>query len=105
MTRNPRHRFCTVAVPPNPRQRRRLVELFEICETRNGSRAPDIDQPAAAHISACSGMGIGGSDDRAGVGIGRAFTGGPPASTSEQLSHSLTRTPRRPAPTPPPEVG
>ncbi len=41
--------------------------------------------PAAVYIETHGGIGIGGSDDHAGVDIGRTFTETPPASTPEQF--------------------
>lgn len=79
------HPFFAVAAPLMPRHRRRLAELFRTWETRNGSRAPELNMPAAVYIETHGGTGIGGSDDHAGVDIGRTFTATPPASTPEEL--------------------
>ena len=44
--------------------------------------------PAAVYIETHGGTGVGGSDDHAGVDIGRTFTETPPASTPEEfLAH------------------
>ena len=51
--------------------------------------------PAAVYIETHGGTGIGGSDDHAGVDIGRTFTETPPASTPEEfLAHVREGTPR-----------
>jgi glycosyltransferase involved in cell wall biosynthesis/predicted metal-dependent phosphoesterase TrpH len=82
------HPYYTVAAPLTPRHRRRLVELFGIWEVRNGARARELNRPAAIYIATHDGVGIGGSDDHAGVDIGRTFTETPPARTpAEYLDH------------------
>ncbi len=82
------HPYYTVAAPLSPRHRRRLVELFAIWEVRNGARARELNRPAAIYIATHDGIGIGGSDDHAGVDIGRTFTETPPAGTpAELLAH------------------
>jgi glycosyltransferase involved in cell wall biosynthesis/predicted metal-dependent phosphoesterase TrpH len=82
------HPFFAVAAPLRARHRRRLAELFGIWETRNGSRARELNMPAAVYIETHGGTGIGGSDDHAGVDIGRTYTETPPASTPEEfLAH------------------
>jgi glycosyltransferase involved in cell wall biosynthesis/predicted metal-dependent phosphoesterase TrpH len=82
------HPFFDVAAPLTPRHRRRLAELFPVWEVRNGSRAPELNMPAALYIETRGGTGIGGSDDHAGVDIGRTFTEAPAAATPEEfLSH------------------
>jgi glycosyltransferase involved in cell wall biosynthesis/predicted metal-dependent phosphoesterase TrpH len=84
------HPFFYVAAPLTRRHRRRLAELFPIWEVRNGSRAAELNMPAAVYIETHGGTGIGGSDDHAGVDIGRTFTEGPAAETPEEfLSHLL----------------
>src|SRR5918992_1344325 len=71
-----------------PRHRRRLAELFPIWEVRNGSRAPELNMPAAIYIDTHGGIGIGGSDDHAGIDGGRTWTEAPAAATPEQfLAH------------------
>ena len=82
------HPFFAVAAPLTARHRRRLAELFPIWETRNGSRARELNMPAAVYIETHGGTGIGGSDDHAGVDIGRTYTQTPPSSTPEEfLAH------------------
>jgi glycosyltransferase involved in cell wall biosynthesis/predicted metal-dependent phosphoesterase TrpH len=85
------HPFYAVAAPLEARHRRRLTRLFPVWETRNGSRAPELNLPAAVYIETHGGAGVGGSDDHAGVDIGRTWTETPPASTPEQLLKSLRR--------------
>jgi glycosyltransferase involved in cell wall biosynthesis/predicted metal-dependent phosphoesterase TrpH len=83
------HPYYTVAAPLTPRHRRRLVELFAIWEVRNGSRARELNRPAAMYISTRDLIGIGGSDDHAGVDIGRTFTETPPAASPAELLEHL----------------
>jgi glycosyltransferase involved in cell wall biosynthesis/predicted metal-dependent phosphoesterase TrpH len=68
------HPYYRVAAPLRPRHRRRLAQLFEVWEVRNGARARELNRPAATYIGALDGAGIGGSDDHAGVDIGRTWT-------------------------------
>jgi glycosyltransferase involved in cell wall biosynthesis/predicted metal-dependent phosphoesterase TrpH len=79
------HPFFNVAEPLTRRHRRRLAELFPIWEVRNGSRAAELNMPAVVYIETHGGTGIGGSDDHAGVDIGRTFTEAPAAATPEEL--------------------
>ncbi len=82
------HPYYTVAAPLSARHRRRLAELFGIWETRNGARAPELNRPAATYVATRDSVGIGGSDDHAGVDIGRTYTETPCAHTSaEFLAH------------------
>jgi glycosyltransferase involved in cell wall biosynthesis/predicted metal-dependent phosphoesterase TrpH len=79
------HPFYNVAAPLTRRHRRRLAELFSVWEVRNGSRAAELNMPAAIYVDTHGGTGIGGSDDHAGVDIGRTFTEAPAASTPEEF--------------------
>src|ERR1700761_2289629 len=79
------HPFFTVAAPLTRRHRRRLAELFPIWEVRNGSRAAELNMPAAVYVDTNGGTGIAGSDDHAGVDIGRTWTEVPPAATPEEF--------------------
>ncbi len=82
------HPFYAVEAPLTPRHRRRLTRMFEVWEIRNGSRAPELNMPAAVYIETHGGTGVAGSDDHAGVDIGRTFTRTPAASTPEEfLTH------------------
>ena len=82
------HPFYAVAAPLTARHRRRLAELFPIWETRNGSRAKELNLPAFVYIETHGGTAIGGSDDHAGIDIGRTFTETPRATTpAEFLAH------------------
>src|SRR5918998_3400501 len=82
------HPFYAVSAPLAARHRRRLAELFPVWEVRNGSRAPELNLPAAVYIDTHGGTGIGGSDDHAGVDIGRTWSETPDASTPEEfLAH------------------
>src|SRR5579871_278960 len=82
------HPFYAVAAPLTSRHRRRLAELFPIWETRNGSRARELNMPAAIYVETQGGIAIGGSDDHAGIDIGRTFTSAPAATTpAESLEH------------------
>ncbi|MDP9292827.1 MAG: hypothetical protein M3O90_00145, partial [Actinomycetota bacterium] len=82
------HPFYAVAAPLGPRHRRRLAELFGVWEVRNGSRAPELNLPAAVYIDTHGGTGIGGTDDHAGIDIGRTWTQAPAAATpADFLAH------------------
>ena len=82
------HPFYAVAAPLTARHRRRLAELFPIWETRNGSRAKELNLPAFVYIETHGGTAIGGSDDHAGIDIGRTFTETPRAQTPQEfLAH------------------
>ena len=82
------HPYYTVGAPLSARHRRRLAKLFDIWEIRNGARARELNRPAASYIATLDGAGIGGSDDHAGVDIGRTYTEAPPARTpAEFLAH------------------
>jgi glycosyltransferase involved in cell wall biosynthesis/predicted metal-dependent phosphoesterase TrpH len=83
------HPFYNVAAPLGRRHRRRLAELFPIWEVRNGSRAAELNAPAVVYVETHGGTGVGGSDDHAGVDIGRTFTETPAASTPEELLRHL----------------
>jgi glycosyltransferase involved in cell wall biosynthesis len=55
---------------------------------RNGARARELNRPAATYVATLDGAGIGGSDDHAGVDIGRTWTQTPEARTPERfLAH------------------
>ncbi|HET8863487.1 MAG TPA: glycosyltransferase [Solirubrobacterales bacterium] len=79
------HPFYNVAAPLTARHRRRLAELFPIWEVRNGSRAAELNMPAVVYVETHGSTGIGGSDDHAGVDIGRTYTEVPSASTPEEF--------------------
>jgi glycosyltransferase involved in cell wall biosynthesis/predicted metal-dependent phosphoesterase TrpH len=85
------HPFYNVAAPLTRRHRRRLAELFPIWEVRNGSRAPELNMPAVVYVETHGSTGIGGSDDHAGVDIGRTYTEVPAASTPEEFLDRLRR--------------
>jgi glycosyltransferase involved in cell wall biosynthesis/predicted metal-dependent phosphoesterase TrpH len=79
------HPFYAVAAPLTARHRRRLAELFPIWETRNGSRAKELNLPAFVYIETHGGTAIGGSDDHAGIDVGRTFTETPRAATAPEF--------------------
>jgi glycosyltransferase involved in cell wall biosynthesis/predicted metal-dependent phosphoesterase TrpH len=83
------HPFYNVDAPLLPRHRRLLAELFPVWEVRNGSRAAELNMPAAVYTETHGGTGIGGSDDHAGVDIGRTFTEALAAATPEEFLHHL----------------
>jgi glycosyltransferase involved in cell wall biosynthesis/predicted metal-dependent phosphoesterase TrpH len=85
------HPFFNVAAPLTRRHRRRLAELFPVWEVRNGSRAAELNMPAAVYVDTHGGTGIGGSDDHAGVDIGRTFTEVLDARTPEEFLRHLRR--------------
>ncbi|HLH14324.1 MAG TPA: glycosyltransferase, partial [Solirubrobacteraceae bacterium] len=79
------HPYYTVAAPLSARHRRRLAELFGVWEVRNGARARELNRPAATYVATRDGVGIGGSDDHAGIDIGRTYTETPPARTPAEF--------------------
>jgi len=79
------HPYYTVDAPLTSRHRRRLAQLFSVWETRNGARARELNRPAAMYVSTLGITGIGGSDDHAGVDIGRTWTEAPPAGTPAEF--------------------
>jgi glycosyltransferase involved in cell wall biosynthesis/predicted metal-dependent phosphoesterase TrpH len=80
--------YIVGATPLTARHRRRLSELFGVWEIRNGARAPELNRPAATYVATRDGIGIGGSDDHAGVDIGRTYTQAPAAITPQEfLAH------------------
>jgi glycosyltransferase involved in cell wall biosynthesis/predicted metal-dependent phosphoesterase TrpH len=82
------HPYYTVGAPLRSRHRRRLAELFAVWEVRNGARARELNLPAATYVATRDGIGIGGSDDHAGVDIGRTYTEAPAARTPQEfLAH------------------
>jgi predicted metal-dependent phosphoesterase TrpH len=82
------HPYYHVGAPLTPRHRRRLAQLFDVWEVRNGARARELNRPAATYVATLDGAGIGGSDDHAGIDIGRTWTQTPPARTpAEFLAH------------------
>ena len=82
------HPYYNVGAPLTARHRRRLAELFPVWEVRNGARARELNRPAATYVATRDGIGVGGSDDHAGVDIGRTFTEAPAAATpAEYLAH------------------
>jgi glycosyltransferase involved in cell wall biosynthesis len=89
ITRALAHPFYNVDAPLTSRHRRRLAELFPVWEVRNGSRAAELNMPAAIYVETHGGTGIGGSDDHAGVDIGRTFTEAPAAATPEEFLRRL----------------
>ena len=73
------HPFYAVGAPLTARHRRRLAQLFPIWETRNGSRAKELNLPAFVYIETHGGTAIGGTDDHAGIDIGQTYTETPHA--------------------------
>jgi hypothetical protein len=83
------HPFYAVEAPLTARHRRRLAELFGVWEVRNGARAPELNAPAAVYVDTHGGTGVGGSDDHAGVDIGRTWTEAPAASSPREFLDHL----------------
>jgi glycosyltransferase involved in cell wall biosynthesis/predicted metal-dependent phosphoesterase TrpH len=82
------HPWYAVGAPLSARHRRRLAQLFGVWETRNGARSRDLNRPAAMYAATRYGTGIGGSDDHAGIDIGRTWTETPRSSSPEEfLAH------------------
>ncbi len=85
------HPYYNVGAPLTARHRRRLAELFDVWEVRNGARARELNQPAATYVATRDCIGIGGSDDHAGVDIGRTFTARPPPPPRASSSRTCAR--------------
>lgn len=83
------HPFYSVEEPLTPAHRQRLSELFEVWETRNGSRAPELNHPAAIYAETNGTTATGGSDDHAGLDIGRTWTETPAVSTPGEFLRSI----------------
>jgi glycosyltransferase involved in cell wall biosynthesis/predicted metal-dependent phosphoesterase TrpH len=82
------HPYYHVGAPLTARHRRRLAQLFDVWEVRNGARARELNRPAATYVATLDGAGVGGSDDHAGVDIGRTWTATPAARTPQEfLAH------------------
>lgn len=82
------HPFYAVEAPLLPRHRRRLAQLFPIWEVRNGSRTPELNAPARIYVDTHGGTGVAGTDDHAGIDIGKTWTETPAADTwQEFLDH------------------
>jgi glycosyltransferase involved in cell wall biosynthesis/predicted metal-dependent phosphoesterase TrpH len=79
------HPFIHVAAPLTAAHRRTLAELFPVWETRNGLCAQEPNALAAIYIETHGGAGVGGSDDHAGIDLGRTWTEAPYAATPEKL--------------------
>src|ERR1700722_9235833 len=75
------HPYYHVAAPLSARHRRRLAQLFDVWEVRNGARARELNRPAATYVATLDGAGIGGSGDHARVHIRRTWTQTPLAAT------------------------
>jgi glycosyltransferase involved in cell wall biosynthesis/predicted metal-dependent phosphoesterase TrpH len=83
------HPWYNVGAPLTARHRRRLAEMFAVWEVRNGARARELNMPAAIYIATRDGAGVGGSDDHAGVDIGRTWTETPSVATTADLLASI----------------
>jgi glycosyltransferase involved in cell wall biosynthesis/predicted metal-dependent phosphoesterase TrpH len=83
------HPYYTVGAPLTARHRRRLAQLFAIWEVRNGARSRELNRPAATYVAALDGAGIGGSDDHAGVDIGRTWTEAPAVRTPAEFLEAV----------------
>jgi glycosyltransferase involved in cell wall biosynthesis/predicted metal-dependent phosphoesterase TrpH len=85
------HPFYAVEAPLTPRHRRRLARLFPVWEVRNGARAKELNLPALIYVETHGGTGVGGSDDHAGVDIGRTWTETPHADTPAEFLQHIRR--------------
>jgi glycosyltransferase involved in cell wall biosynthesis/predicted metal-dependent phosphoesterase TrpH len=83
------HPYYNVGAPLTARHLRRLAALFEIWEVRNGARSRELNRPAATYVSTLGRAGIGGSDDHAGVDIGRTWTETPKCATPREYLAAL----------------
>ena len=91
--------YIVGATPLTARHRRRLSELSRRLGDPNGARAPKLNRPAATYVATRDSIGIGGSDDHAGVDIGRTYTQAPAAATPQDSSRTCAPArarPRRP---------
>jgi glycosyltransferase involved in cell wall biosynthesis/predicted metal-dependent phosphoesterase TrpH len=79
------HPFVAVAAPLTAAHRHTLSELFAIWETHNGRQPRELNGPAAVYVETHGGVGIGGSDDHAGIDVGTTYTEAPPAATPDEL--------------------
>jgi glycosyltransferase involved in cell wall biosynthesis/predicted metal-dependent phosphoesterase TrpH len=78
------HPYYNVGAPLTARHLKRLAQLFEIWEVRNGSRSRELNRPAKTYVSTLGRVGTGGSDDHAGVDIGRTWTETPECSSPQE---------------------
>jgi predicted metal-dependent phosphoesterase TrpH len=85
------HPYYFVARPLHPRHLRTLSELFPLWEVRNGSRAPELNAPAVLAADARGAGASAGSDDHAGIDIGRTWTQTPHAGDVEAYLDHLRR--------------
>jgi glycosyltransferase involved in cell wall biosynthesis/predicted metal-dependent phosphoesterase TrpH len=82
------HPYYFVRAPLEARHLRTLAELFPVWETRNGSRAAELNAPAVMAAEMRGSAGTGGSDDHGGIDVGRTWTQTPAAANvSEFLDH------------------
>ena len=81
----PSRRRCAAPPPPAGAAVRRSGR------SRNGSRARELNRPAAIYIETHGGTGVGGSDDHAGVDIGRTWTETPPRADRRRSSSRHVR--------------
>jgi glycosyltransferase involved in cell wall biosynthesis/predicted metal-dependent phosphoesterase TrpH len=79
------HPYFAVEAALTPRHFRVLAQLFSIWETLNGSRPREQNGLAQSHIDIAAGTGIGGSDDHAGVDIGKTYTETQQAQTPDEF--------------------
>ncbi|HWF32074.1 MAG TPA: hypothetical protein VG188_05910 [Solirubrobacteraceae bacterium] len=91
------HPYYHVGAPLSARHRRRLAQLFDVWEVRNGARARELNRPAATYVATLDGAGIGGSDDHAGVDIGRTWTQTPRRARLRSSSRTCTPVASAPA--------
>ena len=59
--------------PLTPGHRRRLAQLFPVWETRNGSRARELNSPAAVYIESAAGTAAGGKTGLTATVVGVLF--------------------------------
>ena len=62
--------------------------------SRNGARARELNLPAATYVATRDSIGIGGTDDHAGVDIGRTFTAAPRRGDARRVPRAPARRPR-----------
>ncbi len=85
------HPFYAVAAPLEPRHRRRLAELFGVWEVRNGSRAAELNMPAAVLRRHARGVSASAAPTTTPASTSAARSLARPASTRPRRSSPRSR--------------
>ncbi len=86
-----RRRGAAAAAPPAPAR----AAVRRLGGAQRLARAPELNHPAAIYIETHGGTGIGGSDDHAGVDIGRTWSETPFAPGPDRVPRAHPRGSRR----------